>query len=183
VTEKSSQLNAGLNGRDLAKSLRIPRISLLMIAANKVPRQALTFNPSVRQYVDKELASGELLARPCRRLNAPSGDRKNFSSSTSSTSRRRTVLDAFLPYYTQGELDREIDRPQIIRRLCREAGCRKDLLLQESSVPPWPSLTKAAARQAQATYCTPPRSRFAKRLCLQQRHGQHALDFKTPTAS
>ncbi|WP_312256297.1 type I restriction endonuclease subunit R [Stutzerimonas nitrititolerans] len=173
VTESSSLLNPGLNGRDLAEAFDTQDFNV-MIAANKY--QTGFDQPKLcAMYVDKKL-QGVDCVQTLSRLNRTFGDSKptfilDFFNDP------QDILDAFLPYYTKAELT-DVTDPQLIYDLQKK--------LDAESIYHWEEVTafalaffdpKAAASKL-SYYCAPAKERFAKRYKLAQESRQHALDFK-----
>lgn len=109
VTENSSLLNPGLNGRDLAKAFDTQDFNV-MIAANKY--QTGFDQPKLcAMYVDKKL-QGVDCVQTLSRLNRTFGDSKqtfilDFFNDAAD------ILEAFKPYYNKAELSDVTDPMQI----------------------------------------------------------------------
>ncbi len=170
VTETSSLLNAGLNGRDLADAFDTADFNV-MIAANKY--QTGFDQPKLcAMYVDKKL-QGVDCVQTLSRLNRQFPGKKTFILDFFNESQE--ILDAFLPYYTKAELNDVTDQ-QIIYDLQRT--------LDAEGIYHWEEVTSFALaffdpKETAAKlsyYCQPAKDRFAKRYahCLDMR--QLALD-------
>lgn len=108
VTETSSLLNSGLNGRDLAKAFDTPDFNV-MIAANKY--QTGFNQPKLcAMYVDKKL-DGVDCVQTLSRLNRTFPGKETFILDFFNDA--DDILQAFLPYYTSAELA-DVSDPQII---------------------------------------------------------------------
>ena len=173
VTENSSLLNAGLNGRDLAEAFDTQDFNV-MIAANKY--QTGFDQPKLcAMYVDKKL-QGVDCVQTLSRLNRTFGDSKQtfildfFNES-------QDILDAFLPYYTKAELT-DVTDPQIIYDLQKK--------LDDEGVYHWQEVEAFAIAffdpKAQASklsyYCAPAKERFAKRYAFSLESRKQALAYK-----
>src|SRR5690606_24081919 len=108
VSETSSLLNAGLNGRDLAKAFDTQDFNV-MIAANKY--QTGFDQPKLcAMYVDKTL-DGVDCVQALSRLNRIFPGKETFILDFFNDA--QDILDAFLPYYTKAELA-DVTDPQTI---------------------------------------------------------------------
>lgn len=108
VTETSSLLNAGVNGRHLAKAFDTPDFNV-MIAANKY--QTGFDQPKLcAMYVDKKL-HGVDCVQTLSRLNRTFPGKETFVLDFFNDS--QDILEAFLPYYTNAELADVSDPDQI----------------------------------------------------------------------
>ena len=108
VTETSSLLNAGVNGRDLAKAFDTPDFNV-MIAANKY--QTGFDQPKLcAMYVDKKL-HGVDCVQTLSRLNRTFPGKETFVLDFFNDP--ADILEAFLPYYTNAELTNVSDPEQI----------------------------------------------------------------------
>ena len=108
VTETSSLLNAGVNGRDLAKAFDTPDFNV-MIAANKY--QTGFDQPKLcAMYVDKKL-HGVDCVQTLSRLNRTFPGKETFVLDF--FNEPADILKAFLPYYTNAELTNVSDSEQI----------------------------------------------------------------------
>jgi len=172
VTENSSLLNAGLNGRDLAQAFDTQDFNV-MIAANKY--QTGFDQPKLcAMYVDKKL-QGVDCVQTLSRLNRTFPAKQTFILDFFNDA--QDILDAFLPYYTKVELSGVTD-PQIIYDLQRT--------LDEEGIYHWEEVQafalaffdpKAPASKL-SFHCAPARKRFATRYAFSQESRQEALDFK-----
>ena len=108
VTETSSLLNPGLNGRDLAKAFDTADFNV-MIAANKY--QTGFDQPKLcAMYVDKKL-HGVDCVQTLSRLNRTFPGKETFVLDFFNDP--QDILEAFLPYYTSAELADVSDPQQI----------------------------------------------------------------------
>jgi type I restriction enzyme R subunit len=108
VTETSSRLNPGLNGRDLAKAFDTADFNV-MIAANKY-QTGFDQYKLCAMYVDKKL-HGVDCVQTLSRLNRICSGKATFILDFFNDS--EDILDAFLPYYTKAELA-DVSDPQLI---------------------------------------------------------------------
>ena len=162
VTETSSLLNAGLNGRDLAKAFNTPDFNV-MIAANKY--QTGFDQPKLcAMYVDKKL-HGVDCVQTLSRLNRTFPGKETFVLDFFNEA--QDILEAFLPYYTKAELA-DVSDPQIIYDLQTK--------LDADGVYHWGEVEafakaffdpKAAASKL-SYHCKPAVDRFAQRYRLAQ---------------
>lgn len=173
VTENSSLLNTGLNGRDLTKAFDTQDFNV-MIAANKY--QTGFDQPKLcAMYVDKKL-QGVDCVQTLSRLNRTFGDGKS-TFILDFFNEPQDILDAFLPYYTKAELT-DVTDPQIIYDLQKK--------LDAEGVYHWQEVESFAAAffdpKAQASklsyYCAPAKERFAKRYALALDSREHAMNYK-----
>lgn len=108
VTETSSRLNTGLNGRDLAKAFDTTDYNV-MIVANKY--QTGFDQPKLcAMYVDKKL-HGVDCVQTLSRLNRIFPGKETFILDF--FNEPQDILEAFLPYYNRAELA-DVSDPQII---------------------------------------------------------------------
>lgn len=173
VTESSSLLNAGLNGRDLAQAFDTQDFNV-MIAANKY--QTGFDQPKLcAMYVDKKL-QGVDCVQTLSRLNRTFGDSKQ-TFILDFFNEPQDILDAFLPYYTKAELS-DVTDPQIIYDLQKKLDAEGIYHWQEVEAFAMAFFDPKAAASKLSYYCTPAKERFAKRyaFCVESR--QQALDFK-----
>ena len=173
VTESSSLLNAGLNGRDLAMAFDTQDFNV-MIAANKY--QTGFDQPKLcAMYVDKKL-QGVDCVQTLSRLNRTFGDNKEtfildfFNES-------QDILDAFLPYYTKAELT-DVTDPQIIYDLQKKLDAEGIYHWQEVEAFAMAFFDPKAAASKLSYYCAPAKERFAKRYAFSLESRQQALDYK-----
>jgi len=173
VTESSSLLNAGLNGRDLAQAFDTQDFNV-MIAANKY--QTGFDQPKLcAMYVDKKL-QGVDCVQTLSRLNRTFGDSKE-TFILDFFNEPQDILDAFLPYYTKAELT-DVTDPQIIYDLQKKLDAEGIYHWQEVEAFAMAFFDPKAAASKLSYYCTPAKERFAKRYALSVESRQQALDFK-----
>lgn len=173
VTESSSQLNAGLNGRDLAMAFDTQDFNV-MIAANKY--QTGFDQPKLcAMYVDKKL-QGVDCVQTLSRLNRTFGDSKE-TFILDFFNEPQDILDAFLPYYTKAELT-DVTDPQIIYDLQKKLDAQGIYHWQEVEAFALAFFDPKAAASKLSYYCTPAKERFAKRYAFSVESRQQALDFK-----
>ncbi|HDS0921073.1 TPA: type I restriction endonuclease subunit R [Pseudomonas putida] len=173
VTESSSLLNAGLNGRDLAQAFDTQDFNV-MIAANKY--QTGFDQPKLcAMYVDKKL-QGVDCVQTLSRLNRTFGDSKE-TFILDFFNEPQDILDAFLPYYTKAELT-DVTDPQIIYDLQKKLDAEGIYHWQEVEAFAMAFFDPKAAASKLSYYCTPAKERFAKRYAFSVESRQQALDFK-----
>lgn len=173
VTESSSLLNAGLNGRDLAQAFDTQDFNV-MIAANKY--QTGFDQPKLcAMYVDKKL-QGVDCVQTLSRLNRTFGDSKE-TFILDFFNEPQDILDAFLPYYTKAELT-DVTDPQIIYDLQKTLDAEGIYHWQEVEAFAMAFFDPKAAASKLSYYCTPAKERFAKRYAFSIESRQQALDFK-----
>ena len=173
VTESSSLLNAGLNGRDLAVAFDTQDFNV-MIAANKY--QTGFDQPKLcAMYVDKKL-QGVDCVQTLSRLNRTFGDSKE-TFILDFFNEPQDILDAFLPYYTKAELT-DVTDPQIIYDLQKKLDAEGIYHWQEIEAFAMAFFDPKAAASKLSYYCTPAKERFAKRYAFSVDSRQQALDFK-----
>lgn len=173
VTESSSLLNAGLNGRDLAQAFDTQDFNV-MIAANKY--QTGFDQPKLcAMYVDKKL-QGVDCVQTLSRLNRSFGDSKQ-TFILDFFNEPQDILDAFLPYYTKAELS-DVTDPQIIYDLQKTLDAEGIYHWQEVEAFAMAFFDTKAAASKLSYYCTPAKERFAKRYAFSVESRQQALDFK-----
>jgi len=173
VTESSSLLNAGLNGRDLAQAFDTQDFNV-MIAANKY--QTGFDQPKLcAMYVDKKL-QGVDCVQTLSRLNRTFGDSKQ-TFILDFFNEPQDILDAFLPYYTKAELS-DVTDPQIIYDLQKKLDAEGIYHWQEVEAFAMAFFDPKAAASKLSYYCTPAKERFAKRYAFSVESRQQALDFK-----
>ncbi|MBC3377199.1 type I restriction endonuclease subunit R [Pseudomonas sp. SWRI92] len=173
VTESSSLLNPGLNGRDLALAFDAPDFNV-MIAANKY--QTGFDQPKLcAMYVDKKL-QGVDCVQTLSRLNRTFGDSKE-TFILDFFNEPQDILDAFLPYYTKAELS-DITDPQIIYDLQKKLDAEGIYYWQEVEAFAMAFFDPKAAASKLSYYCAPAKERFAKRYAMSLESRQQALDFK-----
>ncbi|MDX3934760.1 DEAD/DEAH box helicase family protein [Stenotrophomonas sp.] len=173
VTESSSLLNAGLNGRDLAQAFDTQDFNV-MIAANKY--QTGFDQPKLcAMYVDKKL-QGVDCVQTLSRLNRTFGDSKQ-TFILDFFNEPQDILDAFLPYYTNAELT-DVTDPQIIYDLQKTLDAEGIYHWQEVEAFAMAFFDPKAAASKLSYCCTPAKERFAKRYAFSLESRQHALDYK-----
>nr|WP_314492108.1 DEAD/DEAH box helicase family protein [uncultured Pseudomonas sp.] len=173
VTENSSMLNAGLNGRDLAQAFDTQDFNV-MIAANKY--QTGFDQPKLcAMYVDKKL-QGVDCVQTLSRLNRTFSDSKQ-TFILDFFNEPKDILDAFLPYYTKAELT-DVTDPQIIYDLQKKLDAEGIYHWQEVEAFAMAFFDPKAAASKLSYYCTPAKERFAKRYVLSVEAHQQALDYK-----
>ncbi|WP_281211843.1 type I restriction endonuclease subunit R [Pseudomonas fulva] len=173
VTESSSLLNAGLNGRDLAQAFDTQDFNV-MIAANKY--QTGFDQPKLcAMYVDKKL-QGVDCVQTLSRLNRTFGDSKE-TFILDFFNEPQDILDAFLPYYTKADLT-DVTDPQIIYDLQKKLDAEGIYHWQEVEAFAMAFFDPKAAASKLSYYCTPAKERFAKRYAFSVESRHQALDFK-----
>lgn len=172
VTESSSLLNAGVNGRDLAEALDSPDFNV-MIAANKY--QTGFDQPKLcAMYVDKKL-QGVDCVQTLSRLNRTFPGKQTFILDF--FNEPQDILDAFLPYYTRAELT-DVTDPQIIYDLQKRLDAEGIYHWQEVEAFALAFFDPKAAASKLSYYCQPARERFARRYQLAGEARRQAWDFK-----
>ncbi|MBH3331927.1 type I restriction endonuclease subunit R [Pseudomonas oryzihabitans] len=172
VTEASSLLNAGLNGRDLAKAFDTQDFNV-MIAANKY--QTGFDQPKLcAMYVDKKL-QGVDCVQTLSRLNRTFPSKQTFILDF--FNEPKDILDAFLPYYTKAELS-DVTDPQIIYDLQKRLDAEGVYHWQEVEAFALAFFNPKAAASKLSYYCQPAKKRFAKRYAFSVESRQQALDYK-----
>lgn len=173
VTESSSLLNTGLNGRELAQAFDTQDFNV-MIAANKY--QTGFDQPKLcAMYVDKKL-QGVDCVQTLSRLNRTFGDSKQ-TFILDFFNEPQDILDAFLPYYTKAELT-DVTDPQIIYDLQKKLDAEGIYHWQEVEAFAMAFFDPKAAASKLSYYCTPAKERFAKRYAFSLESRQQALDYK-----
>ncbi|BFN25377.1 type I restriction enzyme EcoR124II R protein [Pseudomonas sp. SCT] len=172
VTESSSLLNAGLNGRDLAEAFDTQDFNV-MIAANKY--QTGFDQPKLcAMYVDKKL-QGVDCVQTLSRLNRTFPAKQTFILDF--FNEPQDILDAFLPYYTKAELS-DVTDPQIIYDLQKKLDAEGIYHWQEVEAFALAFFDPKAAASKLSYYCQPAKERFAKRYAFSVESRQQALNFK-----
>lgn len=172
VTEGSSMLNPGLNGRDLAEAFDTQDFNV-MIAANKY--QTGFDQPKLcAMYVDKKL-QGVDCVQTLSRLNRTYPGKQTFILDFFNDA--QDILEAFLPYYTKAELT-DVTDPQIIYDLQKKLDAEGIYHWEEVESFALAFFDPKAAASKLSYYCQPAKERFAKRYKLAQESRQQALDFK-----
>ncbi|PAA05247.1 type I restriction endonuclease subunit R [Pseudomonas fragi] len=173
VTENSSLLNTGLNGRDLADAFNTQDFNV-MIAANKY--QTGFDQPKLcAMYVDKKL-QGVDCVQTLSRLNRTFGDSKE-TFILDFFNEPQDILDAFLPYYTKAELT-DVTDPQIIYDLQKKLDAEGIYHWQEVEAFALAFFDPKAQASKLSYYCAPAKERFAKRYAFSLESRQQALDYK-----
>lgn len=173
VTESSSLLNSGVNGRDLAQAFDTQDFNV-MIAANKY--QTGFDQPKLcAMYVDKKL-QGVDCVQTLSRLNRTFGDSKE-TFILDFFNEPQAILDAFLPYYTKAELT-DVTDPQIIYDLQKKLDAEGIYYWQEVEAFAKAFFDPKAAASKLSYYCAPAKERFAKRYAFSLEARQQALDCK-----
>lgn len=177
VTESSSLLNAGLNGRDLAEAFDTQDFNV-MIAANKY--QTGFDQPKLcAMYVDKKL-QGVDCVQTLSRLNRTFPAKQTFILDF--FNEPQDILDAFLPYYTKAELS-DVTDPQIIYDLQKKLDAEGIYHWQEVEAFALAFFGPKAAASKLSYYCQPAKERFAKRYAFSVESRQQALDYKRTAES
>ncbi|WP_223502322.1 type I restriction endonuclease subunit R [Pseudomonas sp. BF-R-24] len=172
VTENSSLLNTGLNGRDLAKAFDTQDFNV-MIAANKY--QTGFDQPKLcAMYVDKKL-QGVDCVQTLSRLNRTFDAKETFILDF--FNEPQDILDAFLPYYTKAELT-DVTDPQIIYDLQKKLDAEGIYHWAEVEAFAMAFFDPKAAASKLSYYCQPAKERFAKRYAFCVGSRQQALDYK-----
>ena len=162
VTETSSLLNAGLNGRDLAKAFNTPDFNV-MIAANKY--QTGFDQPKLcAMYVDKKL-HGVDCVQTLSRLNRTFPGKETFVLDFFNEA--QDILEAFLPYYTKAELA-DVSDPQIIYDLQTKLDANGVYHWGEVEAFAKAFFDPKAAASKLSYHCKPAVDRFAQRYRLAQ---------------
>ncbi|EMH77231.1 hypothetical protein EHI8A_043040 [Entamoeba histolytica HM-1:IMSS-B] len=172
VTETSSLLNTGLNGRDLAKAFDTQDFNV-MIGANKY--QTGFDQPKLcAMYVDKKL-QGVDCVQTLSRLNRTFPAKQTFILDF--FNEPQDILDAFLPYYTKAELS-DVTDPQIIYDLQKKLDVEGIYHWQEVEAFALAFFDPKAAASKLSYYCQPAKERFAKRYAFSVESRQQALEYK-----
>ena len=173
VTENSSLLNTGLNGRDLADAFDTQDFNV-MIAANKY--QTGFDQPKLcAMYVDKKL-QGVDCVQTLSRLNRTFGDSKE-TFILDFFNEPQDILDAFLPYYTKAELN-DVTDPQIIYDLQKKLDAEGIYHWQEVEAFAMAFFDPKAPASKLSYYCAPAKERFSRRYAFLADSRQQALDYK-----
>ncbi len=170
VTETSRLLNAGLNGRDLAKAFDTDDFNI-MIAANKY--QTGFDQPKLcAMYVDKKL-HGVDCVQTLSRLNRTFPGKETFILDFFNEA--QDILDAFLPYYTKAELA-DVSDPQIIYDLQGKLDEEGIYHWQEVEAFALAFLNPKAANANLKYYCQPAIDRFKQRYTTAEVARRQALE-------
>ncbi len=173
VTENSSLLNPGLNGRDLAETFDTQAFNV-MIAANKY--QTGFDQPKLcAMYVDKKLRGVDCV-QTLSRLNRTFGDSKptfilDFFNDP------QDILEAFLPYYNKAVLT-DVTDPQLIYDLQKKLDAEGIYHWAEVAAFALAFFDPKAPASKLSHHCAPAKERFARRHKLAQAARQQALEFK-----
>ena len=169
VTETSSLLNPGLNGRDLARAFDTQDFNV-MIAANKF--QTGFDQPKLcAMYVDKKL-QGVDCVQTLSRLNRTFGeDKKTFILDFFNEA--ADVLAAFLPYYKTAELS-DVTDPQKVFDLQNLLDAEGIYQWQEVEAFARAFFDPKTPNATLAYYCKPAHARFAERYSAFQDAQQQA---------
>lgn len=160
VSETSSLLNAGLNGRDLAKAFDTQDFNV-MIAANKY--QTGFDQPKLcAMYVDKKL-DGVDCVQTLSRLNRIFPGKETFILDFFNDS--QDILNSFLPYYNKAELA-DVSDPQIVYDLQKKLDAEGIYYWEEVASFAAAFFDPKAAAAKLSYYCLPAKERFAKRYAF-----------------
>jgi type I restriction enzyme R subunit len=172
VTETSSLLNAGLNGRDLAKAFDTPDYNV-MIVANKY--QTGFDQPKLcAMYVDKKL-HGVDCVQTLSRLNRTFPGKETFILDF--FNEPQDILEAFLPYYTKAELA-DVSDPQIIYDLQTTLDAEGIYHGNEVEAFALAFFDPKAANAKLSYHCQPAVDRFKQRYKLAETARRQALEQK-----
>src|SRR5690554_4809448 len=172
VTEHSSLLNAGLNGRDLADAFDTQDLNV-MIAANKY--QTGFDQPKLcAMYVDKKL-QGVDCVQTLSRLNRLFPGKQTFILDF--FNEPQDILDAFLPYYTRAEIT-DVTDPVLIYDLQKKLDAEGIYYWSEVEAFALAFFDPKAPASKLSYYCAPARERFAKRYAFSAKARQQALEYK-----
>lgn len=172
VTETSSLLNAGLNGRDLAKAFDTAEFNV-MIAANKY--QTGFDQPKLcAMYVDKKL-HGVDCVQTLSRLNRTFPGKETFVLDFFNDP--QDILEAFLPYYTKAELA-DVSDPQIIYDLQTTLDAEGIYHGHEVEAFALAFFDPKAAASKLSFHCQPAVDRFKQRYNLAETARRQALTQK-----
>ena len=171
VSETSSLLNPGLNGRDLAKAFDTADFNV-MIAANKY--QTGFDQPKLcAMYVDKKL-HGVDCVQTLSRLNRTFPGKETFVLDFFNEGQE--ILDAFLPYYNKAELAGVSD-PQLVYDLQDKLNAERIYHWEEVEAFAIAFFDPKASATKLSYYCKPAVERFAKRYQAAIATRQDAQDF------
>lgn len=172
VTESSSLLNAGVNGRDLAEAFDTQDFNV-MIAANKY--QTGFDQPKLcAMYVDKKL-QGVDCVQTLSRLNRTFPGKETFILDFFNDP--KDILESFLPYYTKAELT-DVTDPQIIYDLQKKLDAEGIYHWEEVEAFANAFFDPKAIASKLSYYCQPAKERFTKRYKFAQEARLQAMDFK-----
>lgn len=171
VTENSSRLNPGLNGRDLAKAFDTQDYNV-MIAANKY--QTGFDQPKLcAMYVDKKL-QGVDCVQTLSRLNRTFPGKDTFILDFFNDA--KDILEAFLPYYNRAELN-DVTDPQIIYDVQKKLDAEGIYNWDEVESFALAFFDPKVAASKLSYYCQPAKERFAKRYKFSVEARKQAQDF------
>src|SRR5690606_4578128 len=160
VSETSSLLNAGLNGRDLAKAFDTQDFNV-MIAASKY--QTGFDQPKLcAMYVDKKL-DGVDCVQTLSRLNRIFPGKETFILDFFNDS--QDILNSFLPYYNKAELA-DVSDPQIVYDLQKKLDAEGIYYWEEVASFAVAFFDPKAAASKLSYYCQPAKERFSKRYAF-----------------
>ncbi len=172
VSETSSLLNPGLNGRDLAKAFDTAGYNI-MIVANKF--QTGFDQPKLcAMYVDKKL-HGVDCVQTLSRLNRIFPGKETFILDFFNDP--QDILEAFLPYYNKAELA-DVSDPQIIYDLQGTLDAEGIYHWQEVEAFALAFFDPKAAHAKLTHYCRPAVDRFKQRYKLAETDRRQALEQK-----
>ncbi len=178
VTESSSLLNAGLNGRDLAKAFDTQDFNV-MIASNKY--QTGFDQPKLcAMYVDKKL-QGVDCVQTLSRLNRKFGQGKE-TFILDFFNEADDILEAFLPYYNKAELT-DVTDPQLIYDLQTTLDAEGIYHWEEVEAFAHAFFDPKGAASKLSFHCHAARDRFSKRYAHSLESRQDALAFKRTAAA
>src|SRR5690554_1841581 len=172
VTESSSLLNAGLNGRDLADAFDTQDFNV-MIAANKYQTGFDQPKPCAMD-ADKKLQGVEW-GQTLSRLNRLFPGKQTFILDF--FDEPQDILDAFLPYSTRAELT-DVTDPQLIYDLQKKLDAEGIYYWSEVEAFALAFFDPRAPASKLTYYCAPARERFAKRYAFSVEARQQALEYK-----
>ncbi len=172
VTETSSRLNPGLNGRDLAKAFDTPDFNVLIVA-NKY--QTGFNQPKLCvMYVDKKL-DGVDCVQTLSRLNRTFPGKEIFILDFFNDP--QDILNAFLPYYTKAELA-DVSDPQLIYDLQAKLDAEGIYHWNEVEAFALAFFDPKAANTKLSYHCKPAVDRFAQRYKTAEADRRKAYDRK-----
>lgn len=172
VTETSSLLNPGLNGRDLAKAFDTEDFNV-MIAANKY--QTGFDQPKLcAMYVDKKL-NGVDCVQTLSRLNRTFPGKETFILDF--FNEPQDILDAFLPYYNKAELA-DVSDPQIIYDLQTKLDAEGIYHRSEVEAFALAFFDPKAAAAKLSYHCQPAKDRFTQRYQTAETERRQTRDRK-----
>jgi type I restriction enzyme, R subunit len=173
VTETSSRLNAGLNGRDLAKAFDTPDYNILIVA-NKY--QTGFDQPKLcAMYVDKKLRDVDCV-QTLSRLNRIFPGKETFILDF--FNEPQDILEAFLPYYNRAELA-DVSDPQIIYDLQATLDAEGIYHWSEVEAFALAFFNPKAAHSKLSYHCQPAVDRFKQRYKLAEAARRQALEQKS----